>query len=68
MQNISKLISKIVLIIQKWHKNNFPVTRGWKSRENFWISIEKVIKANENVQKTVDNHQKQLVLGFEYQF
>ena len=34
----------------------------------FHLKFEKVIKTTQNVPKTVDNHQGQLVLGFRYQF
>ena len=33
----------------------------------FNLKFEKVIKTTQNIPKTVDNHQKQLVLGLGYQ-
>ena len=34
----------------------------------FHQKYEKVLKTTQNVPKTVDNHQEQLVLGLGYQF
>ena len=59
--NIDLFLKKIGFETKKCH---FCIILAW----TVTVAIGKINKTTENVPKTVDNHQEQLVLGLGYQF